>query len=209
MRETAHVALLIVLVLVGIAPVATGADQDAPAKGATTDAGVPDDSGSWKQARERLSDLLFSDAIERIDFQATTYEVGASLINTTADKILDIGVPILGDADAAADKGVEVIEALNASKARGLYATIQKEKQSLVIRNRGDAGTLGEVVGTTISIIRDHYGASAVSYRDKAASLFRTVRVDPEETIPLLERYLETVQHVAGLSPNERAKYLN
>jgi hypothetical protein len=78
-----------------------------------------------------------------------------------------------------------------------------------VIRNRGDASTLGEVVGTTISIIRDQYGASAVSYRDKASSLFRAVRVDTDDTTTLLERYLETVQHVAGLSPSERARYLN
>jgi hypothetical protein len=196
MRELVYVALLVGLMITGTAS-------------AATDAGVSGDPTSTQRARERLTDLLFSDDIDRIDFQATTYEEGEALIATTVEMIFDIAMPVLGDADVVANKAAEVIQALNASKAKGMYTTFQRDKQSLPVRNDPDARELGKIVGTTISIIHGHYGSAKISYGDKAANLFKKVRIDPEDAISLLERYAETVQFVAELPPPEQAKHLN
>jgi hypothetical protein len=206
MRELAFVVLVAGLVVAGpaAAETAPAATQDT-----TADAGASGDPADVKQAREKLVDLLFSDEIDRIDFQATTYEEGTALITATADKILEIGVPVLGDAAAVADKAVEVIESLNSSTARGMYATFQKDKQTLRIGNSRDAQSLGEIVGTTISIIHSHAGTAEISYRDRADNLFRRVRRDPDDAQPLLQRYLEMVELVAGLSFTDQAKHLN
>jgi hypothetical protein len=209
MRETAHVALLIVFMLVITAHVATGADPEATEKDEAADAVVPADPTFGGPPRERLTDLLFSDDIDRIDFQASTYAEGMGMVSTAVDRILEMGSETLGNEDLAADRGREVILALNDSKAKGLYATFQKDKQTLVINDRADANTLGKVVGTSITIIHDHYGAAEVSYKLKAANLFRRVRVDTDDTVSLVAKYLESVEFVAELPPNERAKYLN
>lgn len=207
MREAVQVALLVAVMLAGTA--AIGADPEAAPEDATASAKPAIDPTLAEPPRERLTDLLFSDDIDRIDFQATTYDVGTGMIETTVDRILGMGSEVLGDEHLAAEKGAEVIVALNASKARGLYATFQNDKQALVIRNQGDADTLGKVVGTSISIIHRHYGSAEISYREKSANLFRRVRVDTDDTVNLVQKYLETVEFVAGLSANERAKYLN
>jgi len=208
-RETAHVALWVVLTAAGTAQTTAGAEPEATSEDATTGAGLTADSTSGESPRERLTDLLFSDGIDRIDFRAPTYEQGAGMIDTTVDRILEMGSEVLGDERIAAEKAAEVIVALNASEARGLYATFQKDKQSLVIRDRGGADTLGKVVGTSISIIHRHYGSAEISYREKSANLFRRVRVDTDNTVDLVQEYLETVEFVAELSADERAKYLN
>jgi hypothetical protein len=199
MPKVAFTALLVCLTAAGVLPAATD-DDTTPG----TDAAV-----TVEKARERLTDLLFSDEIDRIDFQATTYEEGVALIHTAVDRILDRGVAVLGDASIAADKATEVIEALNGSKTKGMYMTFQKEKQALKVRNRAEAARLGDIVGETISIIYAEYRSPAISYGDKAANIYKRVRIDPEDAISLMERYEETVEFVANLSPAERAKYLN
>ena len=211
MRETPQVALMIAMVLVITPQVVIGAEPEAPApeKETTADVAVPADPTFGGPPRERLTDLLFSDDIDRIDFQATTYSEGMGMVNTTIDRILEMGAETFGDEEIAADRAREVILALDDSKVKGLYATFQKDKQALVINDRADANTLGKVVGTSISIIHGHYGAAEVSYKLKAANLFRRVRIDTEDTVNLVDKYLETVEFVAKLSPSERAKYLN
>jgi hypothetical protein len=209
MRETLYVALVVGLMVAATAHAATGSDRVAPGEHATTHADVSGDPTSTKQARERLTDVLTSNDIDRIDFQATTYEEGIALINTTIEEILDIGVPVLGDAKVVADKAVEVVLALNASKMRGTYATFQEDKQTLFVRSQADASGLGEIVGTSISIIHGHFGSTELSYKNRAANLFRRVQIEPEDTRTLLETYLETVEFVAQLPSHERAKYLN
>jgi len=209
MREAAHVALWVALMVAGTAQAATGADPAATPEDSTTNAATATDPTFGEPPRERLTDLLFSDDIDRIDFQATSFEAGTTMINATSDTILDIGLPILGDPGIVAARGVEVIEALDGSKIRGLYATLEKDKQTIFVRNATDAKALGEVVGTTISIIYSHYRSGQISYRDKAANLFGKVRMDPDDTLSMVERYLDTVQFVEKLSPGEQAKYLN
>lgn len=209
MREAAHVALWLAVMLAGTAQTATGADPEATSGHATPGSGSAADPTYGESPRESLTDLLFSDDIDRIDFRATTYEQGMALVNATVDRILEMGSEILGNGQIVAAKAAEVVVALNASKAKGLYATFQKDKQTLVIRDRDDADALGEVVGISISIIHDQYGSAEVSYKEKSANLFRRVRVDTDDTIDLVHEYLETVEYVAGLSPDERAKYLN
>jgi hypothetical protein len=199
MRKVAFTVLLVCLTATGVLPSGTDADTTPG-----TDAAV-----TVEKARERLTDLLFSDEIDRIDFQATTYEEGVALVHTAVDRILDRGIAALGDASIAADKATEVIEALNGSKTKGMYMTFQKEKQALKVRNRAEAARLGDIVGETISIIYAEYRSPAISSGDKAANIYKRVRIDPEDAISLMERYEETVEFVANLSPAERAKYLN
>jgi len=200
MRKAAFVALLACITVAGAAPAATDADTTTPG----TDAAL-----AVEDARDRLTDLLFSDEVDRIDFQATNYEEGVVLIHTSVDRILNTGIVVLGDATTAADKATEVILALNASKAKGTAMTFQKNKQSLPVRNRDEAVQLADIVAGTISIIHNEYGSGDISYGEKAANLFSRVRTHSEDAGTLMETYLQTVDLVADLSPRERSDYLN
>jgi hypothetical protein len=209
MREFACIALLAGFVISGPAIAQTGTGETTPAEDPPADAGVPDDPASRDEAKKRLTDLLFSDRIERIDFQATTYEEGTAMINLTADEILDAGIPLFGNAARVADRATEIIEALNSSHAKGLYATFQENKQTLFVRSRADARYLAEIVGTTMSIIFTHYRTTQHPYREKAGNLFGRTRRDEQDSTTLLELYRDTVRHVASLPLSQQAKYLN
>lgn len=207
MRELVSNALLIGLVVCG-----TGnakAETQKAAEMTPADAAVASDQTPNEQATGRLIDLLFSDEIDRIDIRATTFDQATVLVQTATGRILDICMPLLGDPDTVAEKGSAVIEALNASAARGLTMTFSKEKQDLVVESLDDANWLGEIVGETISIIHDQYGTEGISYRDKAANLFHKVRLNPEDSESLLLRHLETVQFVKQSPSSEQRKYLN
>jgi len=209
MRQFVFIALLAGLMLAGPAVAQTGTDEAAPDKDPAADAGVPESSESRGEAKKRLSDLLFSDRVDRIDFQATTYEEGAAMINLTADEILDVGIPLFGNAADVADRATEIIEALNASNAKGLYATFQKDKQTLLVRGRADARSLGEIVGTTMTIIFTHYRTTKFSYQEKAGNLFAKTRRDEQDSTTLLELYRDTVRYVTTLPLSEQSRYLN
>ena len=206
MREITLVALLIGFVAVGTSSVLAEAQTATPAKEASADTESPKDSMTSEQAREVLTDLLFSDSIERIDFQATTYEEGTALVNTSADKIIEMGLPLLGNMNDVVGRGQEVIRALDSETARGMYMTFGKDKQSIFVHNQTDAQMLGEVVGTAMAIIYEQFGPG-ISFQDKASKLFHKVRYDSQESSPILDLCLETVEFVQGLPSSERAKY--
>jgi len=206
MREITLVALLIGFVAVGAPSVLAETQTAVPAKEASADTKAPNDSMTTEQARETLTDLLFSDSIDRIDFQATTYEEGSALVTTSADKIIEMGMPLLGNTNDVVDRGLEVIRALDSATARGMYMTFGKDKQTIFVRNQTDARMLGKVVGTAMTIIYEQFGPG-ISYQDKAGKLFHKVRVDPEDSTSLLGLCLETVEFVQRLPASERAKY--
>jgi hypothetical protein len=209
MCQFACIALLAVLVTFGPAAAQTDTEQAAPGKETPADPVAPDDPAARDEAKTRLTDLLFSDRIDRIDFQATTFKEGTAMIETSADGILDEAIPLLGNAGDAADRAAEVIEALNANRARGLYATFQKDKQTLFVRNRADARVLAEIVGTAIEIIFSHYRTTKFSYREKAENLFDKARRNEQDSTTLLEMYRDTVRYVSSLPMSEQSRYLN
>ena len=206
MREITLVALLIGFVVVGASAAVAEAQTPSPAEEPATNAEAPKESMTSEQARETLTDLLFSDSIERIDFQATTYEEGTALVTTSADKIIEMGLPLLGNMDDVVGRGLEVIRALDSETARGMYMTFGKDKQSIFVRDQAQAKMLGKVVGTAMTIIYEQYGPG-ISYQDKASKLFHKVRVDPEDTATILDLCLEQVEFVQGLPSSERVKY--
>lgn len=206
MREITLVALLIGSVVLG-APVAQAETQQAtPAETASVETEAPKDSMTQEQARETLTDVLFSDSIDRIDFQATTYEEGTELVATVTDKVVEMGLPLLGNTNDVVDRSVEIIRALNSETARGMYMTFGKDKQTVFVRNQREARQFGELVGATMSVIYEQYGPG-ISYQDKAAKLFHTVRFDPEDSSTMLDLCLETVEGVARMPSNQRAKF--
>lgn len=207
MREIVSIALLI-----GLAVFGAGITQAASQESAEASSGDPvasADPSAIDQMNAKLTDLLFSDQIDRIDFRATTFDDATVLVQTATGKILDICMPLFGDANVVADKGAAVIEALNVSAARGLTLSFSKEKQDLVVESLDQANWLGEIVGSTVSIIYDNYGPDGISYQDKAANLFNKVRLNPEDSETLLLRHLQTVRFVQQSSTAEQRKYLN
>lgn len=206
MREITLVALLIGFFAIGASSVPAETQSAAPAKEASVDSEAPKDSMTTEQARETLTDLLFSDSIDRIDFQATTFEEGVELVTTSADKIIEMGLPLFGNNHDVVARGLEVIRALDSETARGMYMTFGKEKQTIFVRSQTDARMLGEVVGTAMTIIYEQFGPG-ISFQDKASKLFHKVRYDSQESSPVLDLCLETVEFVQGLPSKERAKY--
>jgi len=158
------------------------------------------------RARESLVDLLVSERIDRIDFQAETYDQGMGNIDTVIDTIFDLNLADTRNVTVLADHAGQVIEALNTHKLRGMGMAFGKNVKSIPIRNIGEARMLGEVVGNTLSLIRGQFGEDKVSYRDKATKLFRRIFLDTEEG-PLLNQYRDGIQTIANLPPERLAKY--
>ena len=88
MREAAHVALLVALMLAGTAQTATGADPQATSEDATPGAGSAADPTFGEPPRERLTDLLFSDDIDRIDTVSFRFRHGFAI------SIQDLGMDV-------------------------------------------------------------------------------------------------------------------
>jgi hypothetical protein len=206
MREITLVALLIGSVAFGASAALADTPATISAEEASAEAEAPKDPMTQDQARETLTDVLFSDSVERIDFQATTYEEGTALVATSTDRIMELGLPLLGDTNDVVNRGVEIIRGLNSATARGMYMTFGKNKQTVFVRDQREARQFGELVGATMAVIYEQYGPG-ISYQDKAGKLFHHVRVDPEDSASILDLCLETVEFVQGLPSRERAKY--
>ena len=107
MREAAHVALWVALMLAATPQTATGAEPEATSEEATQGADLANDPRLGDPPRERLTDLLFSDDIDRIDFQATTYEEGTGMIETTVADEHEVRLVVRGE-PYAESRGTEI-----------------------------------------------------------------------------------------------------
>lgn len=160
------------------------------------------------RARETLSDLLASEMINRIDFEAETYAQGMANIHATADRILEMTATEEGDIAELVHQISQVIEALNSHAPRGLVLTFGSDVKRLPVVTPAEARQLGELVGSTVSLIRNHFRGRIVSYHDAATKLFRSVVLDVGEG-PFLEQYLDGIQRVADLPPERRARFFH
>lgn len=158
------------------------------------------------RARETLATLLASDRIDRIDFEAETFDQAMDHIHATVDRILELNLVGSQDITVLVDHASQVIEALDSHNPRGLTLTFGKNVKTIPIRNPGEARLLGELVASTVSLIRDHSGEKNVSYGDIATKLFRSVILDVEEG-PFVVQYLEGIQRIADQSSARRARY--
>jgi hypothetical protein len=159
------------------------------------------------QARIMLTDLFISERIDQIDFRAETYADGMAQVHAAVDRILEERPDEPQKVPIFADHARQIIEALNGSKRRGLAITYGKDVKMLIVLTPGDGRLLGEVVGTTLSIIREEFGESDVSYFDPATKLFHSIVLDTDEG-PLLGQYVDGVRLVAELPPPRRTRYL-
>jgi hypothetical protein len=160
------------------------------------------------QARETLSDMLASELIDRIDFEAETYEQGMAHIHATVDRILELNLNDWQDTTVLVHRASQVIEAFNSHKQRGLMLTFGTDLKKIPVRTPAEAHQLGELVGTTVSLIREQFREKDVSYHDVATKLFRSVVLDAEEG-PFLEQYLDGIQRIADLPSEKRARYFH
>jgi hypothetical protein len=127
-------------------------------------------------------------------------------IRLAADTILDASLGEAGDPETCLDQASAVIEALNARKARGLGLTFGPGVDKIAVRSDAEARMLGRLIATTASIIRQDFGNTAVSYRDRAEKLFGSVHVDVEEGT-ILEQYVDDIQAIADTPTERRARY--
>jgi hypothetical protein len=178
-------------------PAEAPAEADSPARDA-----------ELERVREKLTDLLISEEIERIDYEAETYEQGMNHVGLTVQTILDQTVAGSRNIELLGQHAAQVIEALDSHKPVGLTTTFGKGVKRLPIVSRGDSRMLGELVGTTVNLIREQLGETSVTYRQVAINLFRSVLLEVEGD-PFLVQYLEGIQRIAELPPSKRSRYFN
>lgn len=170
----------------------------------------PGDSGPTRaditKARDTLADLLVSEKIDRINFEAETYDQGMALIYTAVDSILAGRPQDVQDITTYTDHAAEVIGALNSHKPRGLLMTYGQNVDELPVRDAGDARMLGELVAGTASLIHEQLNPDPPSYYDISTKLFRSVILDPEEG-PFLNQYLDGIQSIAREPRDKRNHY--
>ena len=155
-------------------------------------------SGAHALARQEITDLLASNAIQRVDIQAKSYDAAAALVGTVADTYLAAAEPPLGGAAPAGEYGVAVINGLNDHNVKGAVRIFGGA--SLVVGTPDDARNLGTLLAVAAEAI--HRAAAAASgrvqLRDTAKNLFDAVMVNSESTEPLLGQYLTRVKEIAA-----------
>jgi hypothetical protein len=159
-----------------------------------------------KRAQDTLADLLASEQIDRIDFEAETYHQAMAHIQVVVDTILARNTEGSQEITVFADQAGQVIKALDSHKPRGLILTIGKDVDRIPVLDPGEARMLGELVGKTVSLIREQYGKHQVSYYEMSARLFRSVILDVEEG-PFLAQYLDGIQLIADQPAAKRGRY--
>jgi len=154
--------------------------------------------------RGRLVDVLASDAVDRVDFTATSFESAMALIETAAEvSAATIDATGGGDYETVA---LAVVDALNDFTPR-TDGFVPKDELKLVVLDGDDARNLGELIGISTNLVIA--SPDAVRTPTTAAEhLFRGVVLDIEEGIPPLEQLLEHVRSVAGLPAGERDRFL-
>ena len=149
-------------------------------------------------ARREITDLLASNAIQRVDIRATNYESAGTLMKTVADTYLAAAVTPLGGAKTAGAYAVAVINGLNDHRVKGAVRIFGGA--SLAVAGEQDAKDLGTLIATAAVAI--HRAAAAapgrVLLRDTAKNLFDAVTADGESTEPLLAQYLHQVKAIAA-----------
>lgn len=170
----------------------------------------PDDTAaSWSVAdvraeRERLADLLASDAIERIDVVATTFSAAMDRIYTAVDRIFAGLETELNDPTRLREVTAEVIVALDDHQVR--TSTLMTGEPVFMILDDDDAETLATVVTTATRLVLAHDGRSAP--RATAERVFRLIVIDTEAPIPPLEQYRNRLHELVQMSPESRAELL-
>jgi hypothetical protein len=161
-------------------------------------------AGAESPDRERIIDMFASDAIERIDFTATSFDEALGRIELVTDRILDQTAPLgLAPGDQVT-LCAAVIEALDDFRPRVDGYTFGE--LTLVILNDGDAEVLADLVAATATVI--HEGGRIATAQSAAESLYRGIVIDTEEGIPPLEQLLEHVRAVNGMPLDERERFL-
>jgi hypothetical protein len=158
------------------------------------------------EARLTLVDLLASERIERIDFEAETYEEAMNLLHAAADAILLENLGDFQETRVLVDRASQVIEGFNVHKPRGMLLTFGKNPERVAVRDPREARILGEMLGRAVTLIREEYGVQGVSYRDKSIKLFRSVILNVEEG-SLLVQYADGIERIEDLPRTQRARY--
>jgi len=186
------------------------AGQAAEAPPADPPAAEPSESLSpdeaLAQARGMLIDLLASEHVERIDYQAETYEEAMNNIQITANTILRLAPADAKETMRLANQAGQVIEAIDAHKPRGVVSTFGADVRQVTIKGAGDARLLGDLVRDTVSLIREQYGDLNMSYKAAAGKLLHSVILDADEGAFLLQ-YVDGIQLIADLPPERRDRY--
>ena len=163
----------------------------------------------WAQSpntasREPLIDLLASDAISRIDFVATSFDVAITHIETSVETIISTTAAEDSTPEEKVQALADVIRALDDFKAR--RDGYNFGDLTLVILDESDAIQLGELIGlTTVMILEDKASRGMANISAKA--LFRGVTLDSEEGISPIEQLLGHVKIVNAMPHEERRRF--
>lgn len=134
---------------------------------------VPHDA-AYEQAREQMADLLASEDFERVDISAASFERAMDLIYIAVDKYLELAIPALGDAEAAREFGVDVLQGLNEHKIHYAgddgYNLVGDRR--LLISGEQDALDLGDVVARVAILIEGAHGMPGINVRPAARKIF-------------------------------------
>lgn len=155
--------------------------------------------------REHLVDLLASDATERIDFTATSFDEALGRIELVTDRMLDQTASLGLSGQEQVTLCAAIIGALDDFKPRTSGYTFGK--LTLVILDDSQGTVLADLVATSATIV--HEAGRTATARGAAESLFRGVVIDIEEGIPPLEQLLEHVRAVSQMPRDKQARFLS
>ena len=159
-------------------------------------------------ARERLTNLLASDSIDRVEFKALNMEVAIERIHLTVDTFLS-SFESLGNIGHATTSALLVTKALDDHRIQYNTAAY-RSGEAFRIESDYDARELGRLIYETSLIIHrlTDEGRRSSSIQDIATSIFEGIGYDSESGHSILYQYRARVRELSSEPVENLTGYL-
>jgi hypothetical protein len=162
-----------------------------------------------KAARDALADLLASDAIERLDFVATSMDQAMRRVDMVAEPFFADAYARLGDVEAAKQQCTAVIQGFNDHTIR--LSSVGRMTGAIEITSDADARLAGELftaVARLVERLEPKIGEK-VPPRRLARKIFSQTTIYETSAASPIAQYLETVAGLAERSDEQLLRYFD
>ena len=179
-----------------------------PAMAQTSDEGAFDNFEQRQVARRTLVDLLASDSMRRIGFEATSVPEALQLIGSTIDPFFNDAIRRQGSVEQARRQCEAVLQGFNDHSVR--RSDSGRANAALVVVDGNDARLAGELfarMGQLLDRLRPLADGSTSSRR-LARNAFSQVILDVTSAKPPIAQYIDKMMELSEMSDEDLRRYV-